>query len=491
MVEVPEVVPLKSPRKPSVIVDREAEWKELAGLYRSSRPELIFVLGRRRAGKSFVLSRFARAVGGLYYQASSRTENEQLLNLSQVIGKTFADPTLQRGVPFPSWEALLEDLAERARQRPLWVVLDEFPYLAAAAPGITSLIQRHWDHQWSDVPLKLVLSGSHITAMQRLEGGDQPLYGRRTARIPFLPFSYRQLPAFLPEYAPDDLLRAYGIFGGLPGNLVLLDPKLDLGENVARLLLRPNGRLYDDAQHLLDAFVPNGEVYYSIIEAIARGERTWSRITSRVGREGGALLRPAQWLQDMEIIRRIAPVTESDGRGSKRALYEISDPYLTFWHRYVAPLVASGGVATSDSTLLWEKMISPRLDDYMGEIFEKVCREFVRDGGVARFKPVRTGRWWDTNAANEVDIVALDADSRLLVAECKWGQVDSRDLNTLRERAALIASELKAVSSIRYVLFSRRAPTDRALIEEVDAGNVVWYGLPALFAGGRRRQPGR
>ena len=50
---------------------------------------------------------------------------------------------------------------------------------------------------------------------------------------------------------------------------------------------------------MLDAFLADAVVHYSIVEAIARSERTWSRITSRVGRDGGSLLRPVQWLQDM------------------------------------------------------------------------------------------------------------------------------------------------------------------------------------------------
>jgi hypothetical protein len=58
----------------------------------------------------------------------------------------------------------------------------------------------------------------------------------------------------------------------------------------------------------------------------------------------------------------------------------------------------------------------------MGEVFEGVCREFVHQGKGLRFKPVRTGRWWDGSAQNEIDIVA-----------------------------------------VRYVLFSRRKPTDLAL----------------------------
>ncbi len=471
----------RAPRKPPVIIDREREWQELTSLCKSNRPELMFVLGRRRAGKSFVLSQFASATQGLYYQASSRTENEQLLNLSQIVGKTFGDAALQRGVPFPSWDALLNDLTERALGRPLLVVLDEFPYLAAAAPGLTSLIQRHWDHHWTKVPIKLVLSGSHITAMQRFEDGDQPLYGRRTGRIQFLPFAYKQIREFLPQYDEDDLLRAYGIFGGLPGHLSLLDPTVGLGTNVARVLLRPNGRLYDDAQHLLDAFLPNAEVHYSIIEAIARGERTWNRITSRVGRDGGSLLRPTQWLQEMGLIRRVVPVTEVNARASKRAVYEIADPYLMFWHRFIAPLVSSGGVTTQDSDMLWRKVITPRLDDYMGEVFENVCRDFVREGAGLRFKALRTGRWWDGKMTNEIDIVATDGGTRVLVAECKWGQVDSRNLKALRERTTVMIREFGEVTSVKYALFSRRRPTDPALLRKIESGQVSWYGPQALF----------
>jgi AAA+ ATPase superfamily predicted ATPase len=472
---------VRVPRKPAKIIDRDTEWGSLVELAKSRGPELAFVLGRRRVGKSFVLSQFAHRVKGLYYQASSRTENEQLLNLSQVIGETFKDPALQRGVAFPNWDALLDDLTARASSAPLLVVLDEFPYLAAAAAGLTSLIQRHWDHKWHGVPIKLVLSGSHITAMQRLESGDQPLYGRRTARIPFMPFSYKEMSRFLPKYSPADQLRAYGIFGGLPGHLVLLKPDAGLGENVTRLMLRPNGRLYDDAQHMLDAFLPGAEVYYSIIEAIARGERSWSKITSRVGRDGGALQRPAQWLQEMEIINRVVPVTESDVATSKRALYEISDPYVSFWHRFVAPLVSSGGVTTADGALLWSEVVEPRLDNYMGEVFEGVCRNFVREGGVEGFRPIRAGRWWGGTSTYEIDVVAFDARGDVLVGECKWGQINSHDFRSLREKTAVLVRELKEVTSFKYVLFSRQAPTDPVLLQEIQAGQVAWYDIPALF----------
>jgi uncharacterized protein len=99
------------------------------------------------------------------------------------VGAHFGDPALQRGVPFPDWESLFEYVTDRAADAPFLIVLDEFPYLSASASALPSILQSLWDHRWPDTRIKLVLSGSHVTAMRQLEQADQPLYGRRTSRI--------------------------------------------------------------------------------------------------------------------------------------------------------------------------------------------------------------------------------------------------------------------------------------------------------------------
>jgi len=213
------------------IVDRSAEWQALDTLWQRDRPELIFVVGRRRVGKSYLLARFARAVEGIYYQATRRTEAAQRAGLSRVIGDHFGDLALQQGVGFPTWEALFDYLAARAGNTPLLLVLDEFPYLSDAAPALPSILQATWDHRWGKTRIKLILSGSYITAMARLEDADQPLYGRRTARLAFAPFTFADVGAFVPGYDAQDRLRAYGLFGHLPGHLALLEPGASLAEN--------------------------------------------------------------------------------------------------------------------------------------------------------------------------------------------------------------------------------------------------------------------
>lgn len=467
-------------QKPAAILDRDAEWRELSDAWESPAPEMVFVLGRRRVGKSYLLVRFAREVKGIYYQATRRTEAEQLLRLSAIVGERFGDAALQRGVPFPDWESLFGYLTERAGGDPLLLVLDEFPYLSASAPALPSILQSLWDHRWPETRVKLVLSGSHVTAMRQMEDADQPLYGRRTGKIEVHPFDYAHAAAFVPGYAPRDRLRAYGIFGGLPGHLAMLDPAADLAGNVARHLLRPAGRLVDDAQHMLDAFVSDAQVHYSVIEAIAGGEQTWAGITKRVGRDGGSLSRAMQWLVGMRIVERTVPVTEPNPAKSKRTLYRITDPYVAFWHRFVGPMVGAGSIGLASPAELWAGQVEPRLDDHMGAVFESVCRQFVRRGSRIPFRPLRVGEWWDAESRNQVDVVAAGGEGELLVGECKWGSVHGSDLESLRARAELVMREMKGIRSVHLAVFAggEIAPPVRA---EVEAGRCLHFSLDDLY----------
>jgi AAA+ ATPase superfamily predicted ATPase len=464
------------PRKPAEIVDRDREWQALRTVWSSGKPELAFVIGRRRVGKSFLLSRFAREVKGLYYQATQRTEAEQLAKLSYAIGEHFEDRALRQGVSFPDWEALLGYLTERADASPFLLVLDEFPYMSDAAPALPSILQNWWDHHWPGTQLKLVLSGSHITAMRQLEAAQQPLYGRRTRRLVLAPFGPGDMSAFVPAYDPVARLETYGVFGGLPGNLSLIDPGLDLAGNGAALLLDPAGRLVDEAQHMLDAFLGDAAVHYSIVEAVATGDHTWKGITSRIGRSGGSMIRPLEWLIDMHVLTRTVPITESDPRKSRRVLYRVTDPYVAFWHRFVAPLAAVGSIGLVDPLALWHTVIAPQLPDYMGFVYEEACRHAVRRGRlVLPFTPVRVGEWWDATSTRQIDVVALGGDREMLAGECKWGDVTARELAALEQRAQLLATELGGVRRMHLVVFSGSGRFDAGVKAAIKAGRLLGY----------------
>jgi hypothetical protein len=82
------------------------------------------------------------------------------------------------------------------------------------------------------------------------------------------------------------------------------------------------------------------------------------------------------------------------------------------------------------------------MDDWMGRVFEAICRSYV--GGQSEpFIPDRVGRWWSGEGSAKVDVVALGP-GEMLIAECKWGRVDASDLEQLRRNGARLAGEISA-----------------------------------------------
>lgn len=464
--------------RPKNLYDREHEWKLLEQLYESSGDELFFVLGRRRIGKSHLLRAFCAASGGIYYQASRQNEEAQLRLLTDLIGEHFEDETLQAGASFPGWEACFDYLFRKSKNGPVVLVLDEFTYLTDASKSVTSQIQRAWDARPPGTRLKLVLCGSYVSAMRGLEAADQPLHGRRTGRLELAPFPFRALQHFVPDWSFQDRARLAAVVGRLPGHLALVNSDRSLGWNIRRLFLEPNGRLVDEAQFTLDAFGTGSDTHYALLDAIANGDRTWSAFSGRLGMSGGSLKRPLEWLIGMGIVERVVPISEKKPARSKRALYRVADPYLAFWHREIAPLVRRGSIGLADPADLW-KILRPRLDDRMGEAFEDICREWVREVKEP-FAPMQLGSWWDHKSQNQVDVVALSADRDLLCGECKWSTPSLGDLEKLRARSEMVASELGSVRSRRLALFSGRGEFGETLRKEAAQTNVLLLGPEEL-----------
>jgi len=127
-------------------------------------------------------------------------------------------------------------------------------------------------------------------------------------------------------------------------------------------------------------------------------------------------------------------------------------------------------------------LIAPRLDDYMGGVFEQVCRQAVRAGGLEiPLAPVRVGEWWDAGSREQVDVVALDGDGGLFAAECKWGPATMQDLITLERRAGFLAAELGGIRRTHLALFSARGMFDDGIIVARDAGRVLCYTATDLM----------
>jgi len=449
-------------------VNREAELAGVERALESSRAEMIVVYGRRGAGKSELLVRAVAGRGGFFYQATAEVIDQQLADLSAELRRS-TGTVLGEFASSGAFFDALAGIAQTYGDRPFPVVLDEFPYLAQAEQGFDTLVQRWWDRWHRLAPqLKLFLAGSHVSWMKEHTLAEHgPLQNRRTGQIEVLPLSYRHAASFYPQLTGFDRVRAYGVWGGLPGYLRELPSGLGLRDLVLHTMLLPEARLFSEPDWLRFTDLRADRIYTSVVRAVAMGASRPSDIARAVGRGSAAEIVPQlNRLIELGIVDRVAALAAHDaGRASVR--YEISDPFLGFWYRFVDPRRgAIRRVRTVEAAADLGREIEAEIDEYVARyVFERVCREWVWDAAARRLMPeglriAEVGTWWSgrDTAPDEIDVVALSPTREgVLYGECKWSAapMDMRDLGGLRAAIAAAARDIPPVDRPWRVLFSR------------------------------------
>ena len=323
---------------------------------------------------------------------------------------------LPPGYAFPDWSSALDFVTAAAGSDRLVVVLDEFPYLANSAPGLESVIQRWWDQRGRTSRIMLVLCGSAVAYMQQVAGAAAPLHQRTTCSIHVAPLDYRSAGQFVPQLPAAERAVVYGILGGTPLYLEQWNAEDDRRANLVRLFGNPASPLVDAAELILSRELPELEGAFRVLQAVALGHTRPSAIADYAK---VAVERPLRRLVTLGILERRVPALEDPAR-TKRSIYRILDPYFAFWFRFIASNRTH--IARGLGAQLVDGRILPRLDDYMGAVFEEMAREHARGLAAAGDLPAeRVDSWWSADGAHEIDLVGVTERERVgFVGTVKW-----------------------------------------------------------------------
>lgn len=393
--------------------DREAELDALETAFESPEHAFYVVYGRRRVGKTALLTEFCADRPHIYFLASQEAEARQRAKFIEAVADHFDD----RVPRIDGWDEALDYLGEKLATERCAVVIDEFPYLVDENESLPSYLQSFVDEHLRETDSTLVLCGSSVSTMEsEVLGHESPLYGRRTGQIDLQPFSFQQAQDVI-TYDIEDAIRSFAVTGGTPMYLTLFDYDRSLSENIRTRILSPTAVLYTEPEFLLRTELRNPARYMSILEAVATGHTTPNEIAGTTGIDPGPLSKYLQTLRRLRLIDRDVPVTAS-AKQSKRSRYRVADEFLRFWFRFVEPNRSSIEEAPD---VVYDGTIEPKLPDHVAPTFEDVCQEAVwaaiRRGELGPYSAV--GRWW--YGEDEIDIVGLAPDSdRVLLAECKW-----------------------------------------------------------------------
>jgi hypothetical protein len=436
-------------------LDRDNERRRLARFLGGAGGQLAVIYGRRRCGKSTLLQRVC-GTRDVYFLADQRDARLQLQALAVEVGRLY--PGFAAG-EYPTWDALLGALHARIDGR-LNVVLDEFPYLVAGAPELPSLLQGYLD-QPEPRRLSFVLCGSSQRMMQGLVlDRTAPLYGRsqEIVKVEALPVGW--LPSALGLRGPA-AIEAFAVWGGVPRYWELARRFETLAAAIEDLVLDRQGVLHDEpAGLLLDDQRTAGQAY-SLLSLIGGGCHRLSEIAGRMGRPAGSLTRQLAQLIELGYVRREVPFGESE-RSSKRTLYRLEDPFLTFYFHFLQP---ARSLLELGHTAPVAARIRAELPAHVGGVWETLARRSVPRLSISGTAWGPASRWWASGAAGgpELDLVAESLDRRrVLVGEAKWSTRSGdarRWLESLRARAAAVPA-LRGRELV-FALWLRERPSAR------------------------------
>ena len=447
-------------------VDREQEMNTLQREYERNGSSLVVLYGRRRVGKTTLISEFIKDKKALFFLASEESESQNRLAFQEKTAE-FLGSDLLRNVEVKSWDVLFKAIMDTPFDAKPVIVLDEFQYLGKANPAFPSIFQRIWEEILKERSVMVILCGSLISMMQsQTLAYGSPLYGRRTAQIRLkqIPFHYYQ--EFFPDKSRRELIEMYAVTGGVPKYIELFAQSGDIYSAIEQCVLNRSGYLYDEPHFLLQQEVSEVGSYFSIIKAIAAGNTKLSAIAGVLEVKSTSLTKYLKTLIDLDILEREVPVTEGNPEKSKKGLYKIKDNYLRFWFAFVYPNMSF--IESGHSRIVMDKIRKSLVRNHIAFVYEDVCKERMWEmnaEGVWPFYFSKLGRYWD--AKEEIDIAAIDPEGKnLILGECKYWQepVGISVLRDLEAKAKTVVWE-RNERKVWYVLFSASGFTEELKLE--------------------------
>lgn len=452
-----------------MFIGRERELASLNEFYEKDGIGMTVIYGRRRIGKSTLITEFVKDKKTIFYTATKVGKNRNLELFSRQVVDLFM-PGVEN-ISFNTIEAVFDFIVKNVKDDKLVLVIDELPYWAEKDDALLSVLQKYIDTIWNDKNLKIILCGSALSFMEKKVLSEKsPLFGRRDSQIKLEAFSYLDAAEFVPDYSNEDKAICYGITGGVARYLAMIDPEKSIDENIVRLFFRTDGYLYDETRNLLTQEFSDISIVNNIVEQIASGENTLNIIAGKIGEKEQTVLYSLDKLINVGLVEKKKCIT--DEKNKKKTQYVLKDYMFKFWYEFIPK--ATSVIEIGQGELYYTKVVKPALHSFMGTVFEDMCRYYTLKQGIEGAYGcfiTSVGSWWGTESitdknggvrtqSTDIDVVAIsEIDKKAVIGECKFKneKIDKGVYETLIRRGKLITAKYKVS---KYIFFSLSGYTD-------------------------------
>ena len=436
-----------------MFIGRTQELRQLEEAYRAGHSTACVLYGRYGIGKTELALTFAKEKPVVYYAARELSEREQCLCFSGEWPEVFED-TLQ---VLSLYDIIKQLLTGKSGQKTV-IILDEFQYLVEAGPMLSEALTKLLQEENCMI---LLLSSSVNWIENGMVEDMREALRNITGIIKCREFSFVDMVKRCPKLTVEQTIMTYAVLGGVPGYLDYWDEALDIKENLLKLMFRPEGVLFAEAETFLKKELRELGSYNAILTSLALGNNKLNDIYARTGFSRAKISVYIKNLIELDVVEKVFSFDSQEKAfqahiNAQKGLYRIKDRYLRFWYRYVFPHLSE--ICSGRGEAVLDRILAEDFPVYMRECFADVCEEYLHL--MAKHNRLTAeyttwGSWY--GKTGRIDIVAGDGKGHTLAGFCRFDHIEM-SLEELKEYLEL--TELARLAPTEIFLFSRGGFTE-------------------------------
>lgn len=357
------------------IFGREKELKTLKSLYEKRGSQLVAIYGRRRVGKSYLVDYFGKNIASTYFSFEGlerQSSQEQINNFISRLKEQFQGPYLD-DINFKDWETVFQYLTEYVftSKNKIVISFDEFQWMAAGQTKLISLLKYYWDKHWLKQNIMLILCGSVASFMVNKVINSSALYGRINGEILLRALEPRAARLFFKKSLSDnEILKYLIVFGTIPKYLKTIKSNLSFNQNMNLICFNKNSEMILECDRIFFSQFKEVERYRKIVLNLKQGMLSLEQIRNKLNlSSGGSLSHYLNNLLNAEIIKEFYSLSLDDD--NKYRKYKLSDEFLIFYFKYMAPNLKL--INEELSSKLFEELCESEWKPWLGLAFERFC----------------------------------------------------------------------------------------------------------------------
>ena len=326
-----------------VFVGRKEELERLSSLLKKKSASLAVVRGRRRIGKSRLIEEFAKGKRFFSFAGIPPEANVSEQAQRDVFAEQLGRQINLSGIAMQDWSSLFSLLFRHANSGPAIILLDEISWMGSKDPTFLGKLKNAWDLEFKKNPkLILILCGSVSTWIEENIISSTAFFGRISLFLKLEELPLHSCSELLRSRgfrgSPYEVFKILGVTGGIPWYLEQIQAGLNADDNIRNLCFRKDGMLFNEFDKIFhDLFERRSSIYRPIVEVLAGGSMDFGGICKALKiSKSGTLSNYLDNLIESGFITRDYTFLVG-GKTSKLSKYRLSDNYLRFYLKHVAP----------------------------------------------------------------------------------------------------------------------------------------------------------